>query len=143
MMQGSVAWTDFVVERSVADHRRPPGDSRQDELWLAGGDLVFGQVVKAGVKAIQLKGRFGLRRFAWTELRGWYLPPTKAVAAPPGRGPAVRVWLRSGLRPVLDQLEGELTAMDAKQLILRHPHLGELTIPRSVVARIRPLAEKR
>jgi hypothetical protein len=141
-MKGGVAWTDFVVERTVAERRRPPGESGQDELWLAGGDQVFGQVVKADVKGIELKARFGVRRFAWTDLRGWYLQRTRPITLPPGRGTAVRLWLRSGLRPVLDMLEGQLTAMDARQLILRHRHLGELTIPRSVVARLRPLAEK-
>ncbi len=100
-------------------------------------------MLRADRTSVELKGRFGVRRYPWTSLRGWFLKRVKSPPAPPARGLAVRLWLRSGLRPALDVLEGELTALDARQLTLRHPLLGELAIPRSVVARLKPLAEKR
>jgi hypothetical protein len=99
--------------------------------------------LRADRTSVELKGRFGVRRYPWTSLRGWFLKRAKSSPAPPGRGPAVRLWLRSGLRPALDVLEGELTALNARQLTLRHPLLGELAIPRSVAVRLKPLAEKR
>ena len=139
-LRGEVAFSDFVLERAVPEHRRPPAEPGQDELWLASGDQLFGEVVCADAKSVELKGRFGLHRFAWTDLRGWF--PKKRPAPPPAvaRGPAVRLWLRSGLRPALDVLEGNLRAMDAKQLTLQHALLGEMSIPRGWLVRLRPLA---
>jgi hypothetical protein len=139
-LQGSTSLGDFVLERAESEHRRPPGDAAQDELWLAGGDQVFGRVTRADARAVELTARFGVRRFAWTELRGWFPARGKLPAAPTGRGQAVRLWLRSGLRPELDVVEGVLTALDARQLTLRHPLLGDLTMPRAVVVRLRPLS---
>jgi hypothetical protein len=138
-MKGSVGFTDFVLERAVSEKRRPPpGEPGQDELWLTSGDQLFGQVVRADRNGIDLKGRFGLRRFAWTDLRGWYRQP--AVSPPAtGRGPLVRLWLHSGLGPTPDVLLGTLTALDARQLTLRHASLGEVVIPRASVARLRLL----
>jgi hypothetical protein len=143
LMPGGMAFGDFLVERSVPQRPRPPGEPDQDELWLAGGDQLFGDVLRADRTSVELKGRFGVRRYPWTSLRGWFLKRAKSPAITPGRGQAVRLSLHSGLRLALDVLEGELTAMDARHLTLNHPLLGRLAIPRSVVARLRPLAEKR
>jgi hypothetical protein len=142
-VRGSVAFSDFVVERAVPERRRPPGEPDQDELWLADGDQVFGDVLRADRKSVELKGRFGIRRFPWTALRGWFLKRGKLAPVQPRRRQLVRLWMRSGLRPALDLMEGEMTALDAWQLTIRHPLLGELAIPRSVLARLQPLAEKR
>jgi hypothetical protein len=139
-VHGSVELADFVLERAVNEHRRPPGDPGQDELWLAGGDQVFGVVTRADEKGVELKARFGVRRFAWSELRGWFLARGKPSREPAGRGPSVRLWLRSGMRREQDVIEGVLTGLDARQLTLRHPLLGDLAIPRAVVVRLRPLS---
>jgi hypothetical protein len=138
-VRGGVAFTDLVVERAAAEKRRPPAEPDQDELWLAGGDQLFGAVVAADAQGVQIRTRFGPRRLAWTALRGWFLKRQPGPVRPPAGGPAVRLWLRSGLRAELDLLEGALTAMDARQLTLRHAQLGEVRIPRSCVARLRPL----
>jgi hypothetical protein len=145
-VQGGMSFTDFVVERAVPERRRPSGEPDQDELWLADGDQVFGEVLRADRTSVELKGRFGVRRFPWTSLRGWFLKHGRRTPSPLGRGQAVRVWLHSGLRPardMRDMLEGELTGLDDQHLTLRHPLLGVLAIPRTVLARLRPLAEKR
>jgi hypothetical protein len=142
-VRGGLAFSDFVVERAVLERRRPPAEPGQDELWLASGDQVFGEVLRADRMSVELKGRFGVRRYPWITLRGWFLKRGKAPAPPMRRGSLVRLWLNSGLRPAPDVIAGELTALDARQLTLIHPLLGELTIPRAVVTRIKPLAEKR
>jgi hypothetical protein len=134
---GAVHWAALGAERAVPEYRRPAGEPGQDELWLAGGDQLFGRVVRADGQGIELKGRFGRRTFAWAELRGWF--PRRQAPRPGalGRGPAVRLELRSGLRPAPDSLQGVLTGLDGKAVKLRHPLLGELTIPRGHVAVIR------
>jgi hypothetical protein len=137
-IRGQVTFAHVVVERTISEKRRPAGDPDQDELWLAGGDQVFGRVVSADRRSVELKSRFGTRRFDWTALRGWFLKVEKANT-PPGRGPAVRLWLRTGLGPTLDELEGSLDVLDARRVRIRHPLLGEVTIPRSRVARLKKL----
>jgi hypothetical protein len=138
-VRGGVSFAAAVIERAVDEKRRPPGDPGQDELWLAGGDQLFGQVVGADRRGIELKGRFGVKRLAWTAVRGWFPRAEKPPVAAPGGGPNVRLRLRSGLRPTLDELEGRLDALDAKHVTIRHPLLGKITLPRVHVARLKKL----
>ena len=56
--KGTVVWTEFVIAAAVDELLRPPGDATQDELWLAEGDQLFGQVVKADRRGIVVKGLF-------------------------------------------------------------------------------------
>ncbi len=135
--KGAVVWTDFRVERELAELPRPPGDPTQDELWLATGDQVFGKVVRADRQEIALEGRFGTRTFAWSELRGWF--PRRAAGPPKViEGQAVRLGLRNGLTADEDVLNGVVTALDEKHLALRHALLGEVRIDRRFLARVRP-----
>lgn len=136
---GSVAFSGFAVERSVPQRRHPAGDSRQDELWLADGDQLFGKLVRADATEAEIEGRFGKKRYAWKQLHGWFARRTdKAVAA---KSPVVRVGIRGGLHAEHDLLEGTLTALTAREVKLRHPSLGELTLPRDRVAWLRPVVK--
>jgi hypothetical protein len=135
-VKGEVAWSAFALERAVEEARRPPGDARQDELWLAEGDQLFGRVTAADGRGVQIDGRFGRRRFGWEELRGWYprreKPPAAKVV-----GTVVRVRLRSGLAADADDLVGVITGLDANKLTLKHAWLGELGIDRRWVREVR------
>ena len=51
----------------------------------------------------------------------------------------VRVGIRGGLWAEHDLLQGTLTALEAKEVKLRHPTLGALTLPRDRVAWLRPV----
>jgi hypothetical protein len=134
---GSVLLSNFVLERAVTERPHPRGDPKQDELWLAGGDQVFGEVVRADASSVELKGRFGVRRFIWSQLRGWFLRKSGDRLAAP-RAPVVQLGIRSGLRPTADVLEATLTALDAEQVKLTHPVLGTITLDRGRVAWLRP-----
>jgi hypothetical protein len=137
-VKGAVAWTAFTLKRAVAERPHPPGDDGQDELWLAGGDQLFGRVLRADRRGVTLKARFGTRTFAWADLTGWY-PRRAGGKERPVKGARVRVWLHSGLAAEPDVLDGVVTALDARRLTLRHQALGELSIDRRSVARLRPL----
>jgi hypothetical protein len=139
---GRVVLANFVLERAVREWPHLRGDPGQDELWLAGGDQLFGRVVRADSGSIELKGRFGARRFDWAHLRGWF-PRRHADRPAVPRAPVVRVGIRSGLRPAEDILEGTLTALDTRQVKLRHPLLGEVVIERARVAWLRPVSAGR
>ncbi len=136
--RGRVEFAEFALSRSVVEPPRPPGDARQDEVWLADGDQLFGDVPHIGLRAVEYEGRFGKRTLPWSELRGcWF----KHAAPPrPAEGAHVRLWIDSGLDPEPDILDGVLKSLDDKQLILQHPSLGELHVPRERLRRLRPPA---
>lgn len=135
---GGVAFSEFALERAVDESRHPPGDPRQDELWLDGGDQLFGQVVAVDASGVEMKGKFGTRRYAWPDLRGWF--PRPGQKAPPLKD-GVRAGIRGGLRATEDVLEGTLIALDARQVRLRHAVLGGLTLPRDRVVWLRPIGK--
>jgi hypothetical protein len=136
--RGGVAFSEFTLARTVDEPPRPPGDPGQDEVWLANDDQLFGQVVRADRRRVEIEGRYGARAFAWADLRGCFLKREKPLPRPGGEA-AVRVEIRSGLTPEPDVLEGVLTGVEDKKLKLRHALLGERAIEKSRVKELRPL----
>ena len=118
-------WSAFYLAQAVADRRHPPGDTEQDEVWLASDDQLFGTIVRADARTIDLEGRFGKRSLPWAEVRGLYLRRLKP-ADMPDRANVVRVWLRTGVGNETDVLDGVLLKIDAERFTLKHADLGEL-----------------
>jgi hypothetical protein len=122
-----------ALTQALANQRHPAGDPEQDEIWLGSGDQVFGTILAADRRQIDLRGRFGQRSFAWSEVRGIYfrrpmLPPRTT------EGDHVRIGVRSGLGTEDDLLEGTVQALDTRRLVLRHAVLGEVAIDRARLA---------
>jgi hypothetical protein len=133
---GAVAWSEVAVGEAAPDSPRLPGDPAQDEVWRADGDQLFGRVVTADRRSVDFDGPGGRRSLPWAGLRGLWL----ADAAPPPRasdGAHVRLWLRPGAGGEPDELEGLVTGLDERRLTLRHPLLGELSLPRERLLRLR------
>jgi hypothetical protein len=138
---GAVALTEFSVAQGVEEAVRPSGDPTQDEVWLAAGDQVFGDIVLADGRGVTLAGRFGRRFFPWTEVRGCFF--RRAVDQPPiQEGTQVRLWLRNGITGEPDVIEGALVGLDDQRLRLRHTWLGELNLERERVRQVRPYARR-
>ena len=139
---GKVDIRGVAFEVAEPVRRRPPGDPTRDELWLASGDQLFGDVKRADAEGIEIVGKFGTRSYAWKELRGWF--PRRSAVAPrkSPKGVEVRVQIHSGTRAECDVLEGVLTTLDAKEATLYHRLLGELTIPRSSIASIEDTSQR-
>ncbi len=135
--RGAVAWSAFGIEQAADEWPRPGGDPTQDEVWLDDGDQLFGKVVRADRRAVELQGRFGARTFPWPKVHGLFF---RRAAPPPAttRGAHVRLGLASGLAADLDVLEGVVRSLDARSLTLRHAVLGELSIDRVFVREVRP-----
>jgi hypothetical protein len=135
---GALAFTAFSVAGAVEEPPHPPGDGTQDEVWLADGDQLFGQVVRADRRSVEIRGRYGSRTLPWADLRGCFL---RYQAAPPHttEGAHVRLALRNGLDPQPDLLDGVVKRLDEKQLTLAHALLGELRLERGRVQEVRPL----
>jgi hypothetical protein len=127
--KGAVYLDDFSLARRVDDLAHTPGDSSQDELWLLGGDQLFGHVLSADRRSIDVRGRFGKKSFPWAEVRGLFLEQ-QALTAKSSEGEHVRVWLRSGISAESDRLVGVIRKLDDRRLTLRHALLGDLEIER-------------
>jgi hypothetical protein len=134
--RGAVCWGACAVEQAVDVSPRPPGDAKQDELWLASDDQLFGRILSAGRRGVEIEGRFGKRTFPWADVQGCYFRRA-AGNARPAEGPRVRLELRSGLAADPDVLEGALTGLTADGLTLEHAFLGKLTIDRGRVRQLR------
>jgi hypothetical protein len=136
--RGTVAWTAYCLERAVNEHPKPPVEDDQDEVRLADDDQLFGRILRADRRAIEIEGRFGKRSLPWTRVAGctFRLP----AAIKPNEGANVRLLLDSGLDAEADVLEGVVTALDERRLTLRHALVGEVTLERARVRELRPLA---
>jgi hypothetical protein len=136
--RGAVAFDDLTLERSVAVLPGPAEEEGQDDVWLASGDQLFGQVLRADRRGIDLQAAFGRRSFSWAEVRGVF--PQRTPRAPQTtEGEHVRVWLRPAEGTEPDELEAVLVGLDDRRLTLRHPGLGDLEVPRARLQRLRPL----
>jgi hypothetical protein len=134
--RGDVYFDDFGLARAVPHLRYQRADPGQDEVWLAGGDQVLGSLLRADRGTAVLKGRFGNRTWAWGKVRGLFLRH-RPDAVRTSEGEQVQVWLRTGAGPEPDPIAGQVRGWDAKHLTLRHPVLGDLTIDRARVRRLR------
>lgn len=136
------AWFDDVsIARAVASSRAvPPADPAQDEIVTLASDQLPGKVLKADRRNIDFQTLAGKKVIPWSQVRGIRLHQ----AASPERtsaGQHVRLWLRSGVGPELDQLVGTLLTLDGKGLVIRHPCLGELAIERGWVHELQGLVD--
>jgi hypothetical protein len=134
--KGSVVWTEFAIAATVDGPQHPPGDPEQDEVWLADGDQLFGQVLRADRRTVDLKGRFGERSLAWPGVRGCFF--RKAETPPrPVEGERVRVLLFAPFGGEPDVIEGVVKRRDDKTLTLTHAVLGETVIERAWIKDVR------
>lgn len=118
---------------------RPAGDTTQDEIWLATGDQVFGNVVSANPQSVTLRSSAKNWLCPWPEIHGIYFREAKAPADILPAGPRVRLWLDSGLGSVHDELQGVVSKLDETTLVLKHGILGDLRIDRRRLLRLRPM----
>jgi hypothetical protein len=126
---GAVAFDELTLLRRADDLPRPVVAPGRDELWLAGGDQLFGKLVTADRRGIAWEDRASRRTWPWSEVRGLF--PARVVRPPrTTTGEQVRLVLHPAAGPEPDQLDGVMTALGAQRLTLDHPALGELTLPR-------------
>ena len=136
--RGSVAWTEFCLERGVAEPPSRLGRADQDAVCLLSGDQLFGHILQADRRVLQLWASFGERGLPWVGVQGcsfqWTPIPPQIT-----EGPHVRLRLRSGLAADADVLEGVATGLDERCLTFRHARLGELQIEQGWIQELRPI----
>ena len=125
---------DFTVHRSVNSLLHPRRQWEQDELLLDSGDQLFGAVRSVDDHRVRIAGPYGTVRVPWSDLRG-VLFRRRPIPASPIEGVVVRLRFqsRSESKPTdWDLLEGALESVTPEQLVLRHPYLGTLRVPRDL-----------
>jgi hypothetical protein len=133
----------FVVEnvllaREIRDLADSPPPSDQDTVLLPSGDQLFGRITAANRSAIELESRGRRQKLSWGEVVG-FCPRPDTFPPQTLEGEWVRLWIRMGTDGVWDELEGVVTKLDDNRMMLRHPHLGELSIECSRLHRLRRL----
>ena len=135
--RGAVLFDEFSLARTVEPRKRPedhqPG---VDEVWLASGDQVFGRLGRVDRHQVELDTPFGRRNFSWAEMRGLF-PRRLPGPLQETQGEHLRLVLYPAAGNEPDELEGVLTVLDSRRLVLRHSALGEVEIPRSRLQRMR------
>jgi hypothetical protein len=136
---GATAWSEFCLERAVDEHPKPPTEPEQDEIRSLDDDQLFGRILQANRRTLEIEGRFGKRSIPWTALSACAF---RRPAVPPqaNEGSKVRLHIDSGLCAEADVLEGVVTALDARRLVLRHALLGALSFERGRVRELHPCA---
>jgi hypothetical protein len=135
-LRGELFIDDLVISRMVQGLPRPTTDAKQDEVWLESGDQLFGQVTRADRQAVTLKQWGAKQTIPWAEARGIFFPQSDGTAQT-AEGGHVRLWLETGCGAETDQIDGLLQKLDDKQLVLRHRVLGDVTLDRSRVRKVR------
>jgi hypothetical protein len=127
-----------LITGTRTDKLDVPPTTDQDMILLPSGDQLFGRIVSANRRAIELESRGRQRKLAWREVVG-FCPRVDTIPPRTLEGEWTRVWLRTGMGGWPDELEVVVTKMDENRLSLRHPALGDLTTDRSRLVRLRRL----
>jgi hypothetical protein len=130
-----------AIESLVVARPEPIGDLRAwadltaDAIRSPEGDETYGSLTAAGPAGatLEVKGK-GLT-LGWPDVAGFTFRRA-VVTEQPTRGEHVRVLIHTadGQRDVLD---GAVKALDDKALVLVHPILGELSVPRDRLEEVR------
>jgi hypothetical protein len=127
-------------ERRVSPGRRRLGTG-QDQILLVEGDELFGDLVALDKSGCTFQGGFPSVRFGWDELQQVQFRRGR-VQGRSVRGLIVRLHLGQTEQPADDELlEGALVEWDEETLVLDHPHLGRLGLPRNRLRSIEILGD--
>lgn len=133
----AVAFDELTVCRAAEPLVRPDVATGDDEAWLDSGDQVFGRLRRAARREVAFEAAGGPFPCSWANVRGVFLAPRPR---PPqtSAGEHVRLTLAPAAGREPDELEGVVTALDERRLVLRHAVLGELALPRERLRSLTP-----
>lgn len=132
---------DFLLMERVEDQPLPEFDRTQGLIWLATGDELFGAIDAVDSAQVRFSGSFGRRRVEWSTCRGVIFPAGVAPPSAPVRGLIATIDLAPSLAADArtGRLIGAIEAVEESSLRVRHPVLGPLSIPTTMIARIEPV----
>ena len=126
---------DVLVTRAEpAGNRRPWADLTADAVRSPDGDETFGTLAGAGSFGVTLDVKGKKLGFAWADTAEFTFRRGPAIErATSGEHIRVRVRTADGVR---DELVGAVRGFDDKRMLLAHPVLGELTLPRDRIEEV-------
>ncbi len=138
----SAVWIDdFAITQAVPDSPIESVDRKRDQVDLATGDQLFGQLVALRSSFMELQANARNTAVPWPDLSCLHLGvrpiETRAVT---GRMLQVELqpWSNTSSELVPDSLSGALVAIGPQSCTLEHPLCGRLTIPWKQIRRLRP-----
>lgn len=130
---GAVWIDELIVARRLPPAAPPRNDPKQDSLWLAHGEQLFGQLLDADAQIATLDAKFGKRSIPWSQLRG-----IRFAAADTDSGTVEpEITFRPAPGFSVDCLRAKLLRWDGKTLTVQHGLLGEIAIERGRLDKIR------
>jgi hypothetical protein len=113
---------------------RPPEHRELDEVWLESGDQVFGELRSLNSRELGLLSRNLPRRIAASHIRGLF--PRQQSLHTSSRAQPSRLTLLDPSGNEASIFTGVVKSWDDKTVVLEHPLLGELKLPRSQIISI-------
>lgn len=127
----------LVTQPRPAETMRTWADLTNDGIRSPDGDETFGTILSAGPRGITLQLKDKKLERAWPEVAEFSFRRA-AVAERMTIGEHVQLRIRTAAG-TQDILNGAVKLLGDRSLVLTHPILGELTIPRDQINEIRPL----
>jgi hypothetical protein len=127
----------LVAEPQPVGELRSWADLTADAVRSPSEGETFGEIIAAGPSGLTLKTKERDLVLPWPKIAEFAFrrgPVNESATA--GEHVQVRIRSKDGVR---DVLSGAVKAFDDKSLVLIHPVLGEVTIPRNRLEEIRPL----
>jgi hypothetical protein len=129
--QARLTLQDFAVARRLGPLARPPMHPELDEVWLESGDQVFGNFRAMDAQGLELATALGVQRIPFNQVRGLY---PRRIATRELQLPAPwQLALFDPSDPEPSRLTGLIRTWGEREIIMVHPLLGELKLPRSHV----------
>jgi hypothetical protein len=127
----SLVLQEFAIARRFEPLPRPPAHAEQDEVWLESGDQLFGSLRTLDARFVELATPQAPRRIPGSQIRGLY--PKPAVVRDVLTPAPWRLVMLDPADPEPGRLSGAVRAWGEREVVLIHPLLGELKIPRGQV----------
>ena len=131
---------DLRIVRLVEPMGRFEVDPTQDEIRLASGDQIFGDVESADGESLRFRIDGHPTRTTWAEVAGVFPKRASACSAQLGGVWAEVEWrTESGDDPRdLDRVEGVVSGLDDNAMTLEVPYIGRVLVPRDAIVRVSP-----
>jgi hypothetical protein len=131
---------EFALARRLEPLPRPPAHPELDEVWLESGDSLFGTYRSLNAQFLELGMASTPRRVLWSQIRGLY--PKQLVARDLSLPAPWQLTLSdpSSLEPA--HLSGTVRSWSEREVVLIHPLMGELKIPRNQIKSVAPSSLK-
>jgi hypothetical protein len=131
---------EFALARRLGPLPRPPAHPELDEVWLESGDSLFGTYRSLNAQLLELGMASTPRRVLLSQIRGLY--PKRPVARDLALPAPWQLTLSEPSSLESAHLSGTVRSWSEREVVLIHPLMGELKIPRNQIKSVSPTTLK-